>query len=161
MADVIMERNCVESAQIVGQPHVESTSTCQSNLMLQIQNRSLIMETFYQQMEQSVTNLENFMKEDDKEVEAVFKDVTELFKKEKDPIITNELTMFITDGHFACYQIQEIPKHNWIDGFLCFLLGVTQIIGGVLLCTFSAGLLSESNFCFCFDYQSSPLLLLF
>ena len=94
MADVIMERNCVESAQIVGQPHVESTSTCQSNLMLQIQNRSLIMETFYQQMEQSVTNLENFMKEDDKEVEAVFKDVTELFKKEKDPIITNELTIF-------------------------------------------------------------------
>ena len=100
MADVIMERNCVESAQIVGQPHVESTSTCQSNLMLQIQNRSLIMETFYQQMEQSVTNLENFMKEDDKEVEAVFKDATELFKKEKDPIITNELTMFMRQTVF-------------------------------------------------------------
>ena len=48
--------------------------------------------------------------------------------------------VFATEGHYLSFDVKEEPKKNHWDGFWCFLLGVGQVIAGIAICAFSAGM---------------------
>jgi hypothetical protein len=143
MSDNVMEMTCARSFRPISHPHVVPSQKCQTNMTIQIQNRGVVIESFLKHIQETMQKLENF-KKGDKKMKATFKDINSLFKDSKDPILTNELSVFAGDGHFQCYDVEEIPPpHNWVDGFLCFLIGVAQIAVGVAICYFSAGFASH------------------
>ena len=143
--DNIVEVNCMRTFQSNGlfATHLEVNKdfTGQVNLELQNENRGIMLENFHKNCEELIQKLSHLQKDGD-DIKVVSKDVNILFKRDKDPIMTNELSIFIADGHFQLFDVEKEPKFCW-DGLWCFLLGVVQVVGGIALCTFSAGLLSS------------------
>ena len=78
------------------------------------------------------------LKKEECDVKTVFKDVNSMFKKDKDPILTSELSLMIADGHFQLFDVEKEPEKGFCwSGLWCFLIGVAQVVGGVALCTFA------------------------
>ena len=122
-------------------PHTRSKKG--TNLMVQVDNRFVILESFSKNIAELIEKLKALKKED-VTVLAKSKDISMLFKDDRDPILTEELSMFIGDGHFQLFDVEKEPQKGFCwSGFWVTLLGVAQIIGGVLLCTFSSGLFSS------------------
>ena len=57
-------------------------------------------------------------------------------------LFISDQVVFATEGHYLSFDVKEEPKKNRWNGFLCFLLGVGQIMAGVAVCAYSAGFAS-------------------
>ncbi|CAM4573095.1 unnamed protein product [Leuciscus chuanchicus] len=62
--------------------------------------------------------------------------------EEKNFIITNELRSLYDYGLGVVFEVKEKPKFC-IDALICFMLGVVQVLAGVLVCALSFGTASQ------------------
>ena len=113
MGDIIVESNCVKSCRSNGmfRPHVADI-TIQTNLSLQMDNKLAILQRLYSNREELIQKMEKFKeekKEEDINIEAKNKEVLSLFKEDKDPILTRELSMTIGDGNFLIFDVEKEP----------------------------------------------------
>ena len=144
MRDTFYDSQLYSRMNFAGKPHTEFEETNRNkttNIFLQCDDRSIIYETFLKNTVKLIDVIEKKQKESD--LALVDVDVNEMFKAEADPILSKELSLFANDGHFQCFDLKEEPKKNRWTGCWVFLLGLGQVVGGVLLCTFSAGAASS------------------
>ena len=140
--DNIVDTNCMMSFQSNGMflSHTsleENSLFSRTNLDLQNENRGVMLQSFYNNCEELLSKLESLEKEGG-DIKANYKDVNSLFKEDKDPILTSELSLFIADGHFQLFDVEKEPIKGFCwSGLWCFLLGVGQVIGGIAVCTFA------------------------
>ena len=142
MQDFLVDAKLKQSINSVGKSHVEvSKSEAAPNLVLQSDASGIILENFLKNTTELISVLEN--RNEDTELKVEDKDVRDLFDAGQDPILSAEISQFASDGHYQCFDVKEEPKKNHWGGFWCFLLGVGQVLGGLALCAFSAGLASS------------------
>ena len=142
MQDFLVDAKLKQSINSIGKSHVEvSKSETAPNLVLQSDSSGIILENFLKNTTEMISVLEN--RNEDTELKVEDKDVRDLFDAGQDPILSAEISQFASDGHYQCFDVKEEPKKNHWGGFWCFLLGVGQVIGGLALCAFSAGLASS------------------
>ena len=112
-----------------------------TNLFIQNQNRTEILQAIKNQCTTLIEKLENF-KKDGAEITVDQMNIMDLFKDKKGPIMSKEIVRFINEGNVSAFDVTMKPKFSW-DAFFVTLIGIGQVIGGGLLCVFSAGALSS------------------
>ncbi|KAI2646854.1 Nuclear migration and anchoring protein unc-84 [Labeo rohita] len=61
---------------------------------------------------------------------------------EKNFIITNEMRSMLDSGLCVVFEVKKKPKFS-LDALLCFILGVVQVLAGVLVCGLTLGTASQ------------------
>ena len=117
------------------------TSKGETNLIIQNQSKTEIIKAFENQCIALKEKLEAFKKDDEKiTVEQL--NMMDLFKDKKGPIMSKEIYSFMNEGNMSAFDVKKKPKFCW-SALWVTLIGIGQVIGGGLLCVFSAGLLSS------------------
>ena len=88
-----------------------------------------------------IEKLEGF-KKDGAEIAVEQMNILDLFKDKKGPIMSKEIVRSINEGNVSAFDVKMKPKFSW-DALFVTLIGIGQVIGGGLLCVFSAGALSS------------------
>ena len=146
MEDSLVQMHCAKTfaAGSMFENHTADLPDRQPNLMIQVDNRFVVLDSFQKNINELINKLTKLKAEEGGGVLAKSKDISKLFKDDRDPILTEELSMFIGDGHFQIFDVEKEPVKGFCwSGLVVTLLGLAQIVGGVLLCTFSAGVASS------------------
>ena len=117
------------------------TNKGETNLMIQNQSKTEIIEAFKSQCKELKEKLEAF-KKDDEEITVEMLNMMDLFKDKKGPIMSKEIYNFMNEGNVSAFDVKKKPKFSW-NALWVTLIGIGQVIGGGLLCVFSAGALSS------------------
>ncbi|XP_047468014.1 uncharacterized protein LOC125024278 [Mugil cephalus] len=111
-----------------------------SNLQYQMQARMNIFKSWKGYIESALKTLAQL--ESSKSDGIVEDSSVYNLSKDKDPITTNELKMLYEFGLGVVFEVKKKPKFCY-DALACFLLGVIQIVAGVLVCALSCGAASQ------------------
>ena len=136
--------------------HVNDEEGGLVNMLIQNQKNIEMLETFGKHLDELIEKIKGFESKKS-DIKVKMKDITELFSSDKkEPILQNEMNCFINDGHMMIFDVEEKWKFSW-DAFWVTLIGIGQIIGGGLLCIFSAGAFSSFGMNLIFDGISDCL----
>ena len=117
------------------------TKDGETNLLIQNQSKMEVLQAFKNQCSDLKTKLENFKKDDD-DITVEQLNIMDLFKDKEGPIMSREIYNFMNEGNISAFDVKKKPRFCW-NALWVTLLGIGQVIGGGLLCVFSAGTLSS------------------
>ncbi|CAK6981995.1 uncharacterized protein LOC121895074 [Scomber scombrus] len=117
-------------------PHSETSNNFQS----QMEARMNIFKSWLTYIDNALKKLKELEKDNS---DAMTEDCSVyMLLEEKDFIISNELLELYEHGLGIVFDIKKKPKFS-IDALICFFIGVTQVLAGVLVCALSCGTLSQ------------------
>ncbi|XDV26026.1 hypothetical protein PO909_029834 [Leuciscus waleckii] len=115
-------------------------STDNNNFQSQMEARMNIFKSWRTYIDNALGKLEELEK---KNSDAITEDCSVYtLSKEKNFIITNELRSLYDYGLGVIFEVKEKPKFC-INALICFILGVVQVLAGVLVCALSFGTASQ------------------
>ena len=136
--------------------HVNDEEGGLVNMLIQNQKKIEMLETFVKHLDELIEKIKGFESKKS-DIEVKMKDIMEPFSSDRnEPLLQNEMNCFINDGHKMIFDVEEKWKFSW-DAFWVNLIGIGQIIGGGLLCIFSAGAFSNMGMNLIFDGISDCL----
>ncbi|XP_026096977.1 uncharacterized protein LOC113068410 [Carassius auratus] len=109
-------------------------STESNNFQSQMEARMNIFKSWMTYIDNALIKLKELEKDDVITEEcSVY-----MLSEEKNFIITNELRSLYDYGLGVVFEVQKKPKFC-IDAFICFILGMVQVLAGVLVCALTLG----------------------
>ncbi len=123
-------------------------STDSNNFQSQMEARMNFFKCWMTYIDNALIKLKELEK---KKSDAITEDCSVyMLSEEKNFIITNELRLLYDYGLCVVFEVKKKPKFC-IDALMCFILGVVQVLAGVLVCVltygtatqFGLGLISE------------------
>ncbi|CAM9320073.1 unnamed protein product [Lampetra planeri] len=106
------------------------------NFLMQMQVRMNIFKSWKDYMKNALDKIEALQKSKDDaitECSSVY-----CLLAEKDFITANELRMMYQYGLGIVFEVKKKPRFS-IDALICFLIGVLQVVAGVVVCVISCG----------------------
>lgn len=111
-----------------------------NNFQSQMEARINIFKSWMTYIDNALTKLDELEKNNQ---DAITEDCSVYRLSEtKSFIITNELRSLYDYGLGVVFEVKQKPKFC-IDALICFILGVVQVIAGVLLCALTLGAASQ------------------
>lgn len=115
-------------------------STDNNNFQSQMEARMNIFKSLQTYIDNASAKLEELEKNNS---DAITEDCSVYtLSEEKNFIITNELRSLYDYGLGVVFEVKKKPKFC-IDALICFILGVVQVLAGVLVCALSLGTASQ------------------
>lgn len=111
-------------------------STESNNFQSQMEARMNIFKSWMTYIDNALIKLKELEKDDSKAITeecSVY-----MLSEEKNFIITNELRSLYDYGLGVVFEVKKKPKFC-IDAFICFILGMVQVLAGVLVCALTLG----------------------
>lgn len=115
-------------------------STDSNNFQSQMEARMNIFKSLMTYIDNALIKLKELEKDNS---DAITEDCSVYtLSEEKNFIITNELRSLYDYGLGVVFEVKKKPKFC-IDAFICFILGVVQVLAGVLVCALTFGMASQ------------------
>ncbi|XP_056593358.1 uncharacterized protein LOC130412201 [Triplophysa dalaica] len=115
-------------------------STAYNNFQNQMDARMNIFRCWMNYIDNAMLKLEELEKSKD---DAITEECSVyMLSEEKNFIITNELMSLYDYGLGIVFEVKKKPKFC-IDALICFILGMVQVLAGVLICAFTLGTASQ------------------
>ncbi|XDV26047.1 hypothetical protein PO909_029851, partial [Leuciscus waleckii] len=111
-----------------------------NNFQSQMEARMNIFKSWKTYIDNALDKLKELEKNNSK---AITEDCSVYtLSKEKNFIITNELRSLYDYGLGVVFEVKKKPKFC-IDALICFILGVVQVLAGILVCALTLGTASQ------------------
>ncbi|CAM4573391.1 unnamed protein product [Leuciscus chuanchicus] len=115
-------------------------STDNNNFQSQMEARMNIFKSWIKHIDYALDKLKELEKNNS---DAITEDCSVYtLSEEKNFIITNELRSLYDYGLCVVFEVKNKPKFC-INALICFILGVVQVLAGVLVCALSFGTASQ------------------
>ncbi|KAA0704160.1 hypothetical protein E1301_Tti023518 [Triplophysa tibetana] len=115
-------------------------STDYNNFQNQMEARMNIFSCWMKYVDNAMLKLKELEKSKD---DAITEECSVyMLSEEKNFIITNELMSLYDFGLGIVFEVKKKPKFC-IDALICFILGVVQVLAGILICVFTVGTASQ------------------
>ncbi|CAM4573302.1 unnamed protein product [Leuciscus chuanchicus] len=115
-------------------------STDNNNFQSQMEARMNIFKSWKTYIDNASAKLKELVENNS---DAITEDCSVYtLSKEKNFIITNELRSLYDYGLGVVFEVKKKPKFC-IDALICFILGVVQVLAGILVCALSFGTASQ------------------
>ncbi|XP_048011335.1 uncharacterized protein LOC125244980 [Megalobrama amblycephala] len=111
-----------------------------NNFQSQMEARMNIFKSWMTYIDNALNKLKELEKSNS---DAITEDCSVyVLSEEKDFIITNELRSLYDYGLGVVFEVKKKPKFC-IDALICFILGVVQVLAGILICALTLGTASQ------------------
>ncbi|XP_058628479.1 uncharacterized protein LOC131538586 isoform X2 [Onychostoma macrolepis] len=111
-------------------------STDNNNFQSQMEARLNIFKSWMTYIDNALFKLKELEKDNS---DAITEDCSVyMLSEEKNFIVTNELRSLYDYGLGVVFEVKKKPKFC-IDALICFILGVVQVLAGVLVCALTLG----------------------
>ncbi|KAI7793445.1 hypothetical protein IRJ41_023817 [Triplophysa rosa] len=115
-------------------------STENNNFQSQMEARMNIFKSWMTYIDNAVLKLKELEKSNS---DAITEDCSVyMLSEEKNFIISNELISLYDYGLGVVFEVKKKPKFC-IDALICFIIGMVQVLAGVLICAFTVGTASQ------------------
>ncbi|XP_034158338.2 uncharacterized protein LOC113528924 [Pangasianodon hypophthalmus] len=115
-------------------------STNSNNFQSQMEARMNIFKSWMTYIDNALIKLKELEKNNN---DAITEDCSVYaLSEEKNFIVTNELRSLYDYGLGVVFEVKQKPKFC-IDALICFILGVVQVLAGILVCALTLGTASQ------------------
>ncbi|KAG1927640.1 preprotein translocase subunit SecA [Pimephales promelas] len=115
-------------------------STDNNNFQSQMEARMNIFKSWKTYIDNALGKLKELEKNND---DAITEDCSVYtLSEEKNFIITNELRSLYDYGLGVVFEVKKKPKFC-VDALICFILGLVQVVAGILICALTLGAASQ------------------
>ncbi|XP_039509517.1 uncharacterized protein LOC120464199 [Pimephales promelas] len=115
-------------------------SSDNNNFQSQMEARMNIFKSWKTYIDNALGKLKELEKNND---DAITEDCSVYtLSEEKNFIVTNELRSLYDYGLGVVFEVKKKPKFC-IDALICFILGVVQVLAGILICALTLGTASQ------------------
>ncbi|KAK2892403.1 hypothetical protein Q8A67_012391 [Cirrhinus molitorella] len=119
-------------------------STDSNNFQSQMEARMNIFKSWMKYIDNALKKLEELEKDNSDAITEECSVYT--LSEEKNFIITNELTSLYDYGLGVVFEVKKKPKFC-LDALICFILGMVQVLAGVLVCALTFGTATQFGLC--------------
>ncbi|XP_051987382.1 uncharacterized protein LOC127647274 [Xyrauchen texanus] len=115
-------------------------SSDNNNFQSQMEARMNIFKSWMTYIDKSLSKLQELEKNNS---DAITEDCSVYtLSEEKNFIVTNELRSLYDYGLGVVFEVKKKPKFC-LDALICFILGVVQVLAGILICALTFGTASQ------------------